>query len=116
MSRVRALRTALPVVRYQHPELPSLDEVAPYYALAEEAAWYSNGGPCATMLADRLADYVGGGVHCLPVANCTLGLMVALRAAAAEPDAGRPLVVTPSFTFAATACAIVWAGFEPLFV
>jgi dTDP-4-amino-4,6-dideoxygalactose transaminase len=103
-------------VRFQQPELPSLQDIAPYYALSEEAAWYSNGGPCATLLAERLADYLGGDVEAIPVGNCTVGLMVALRAHCGEPTARRPYVVVPSFTFTATACAVVWAGFEPLFV
>jgi dTDP-4-amino-4,6-dideoxygalactose transaminase len=103
-------------LRYQCPELPSLETVAPYYALAEEARWYSNGGPCATLLTERLAASLGGDAGCLLVGNCTLGLMVALRAACLDPDARRRYVVTPSFTFAATAGAIDWAGYEPLFV
>jgi len=103
-------------LRYQRPELPSLEEVARYYALAEEARFYSNGGPCHERLAARLADHVGGSVACLPVANCTLGLIVALREACGEPTAERPLIAVPSFTFTASACAIRWAGCEPLFV
>ena len=42
--------------------------------------------------------------------------MVALRAACGMPAGARRLVVTPSYTFTATACAIEWAGFEPVFV
>ncbi len=112
---VAAAPPALDPVRFQQPELPSLADVAPYYALAEEAGFYSNGGPCAQLFAERLAAYLGGGVTALPVASCTAGLMVALRAACGEPSSRRSLVVIPSFTFTATACAVVWAGFEPLF-
>ncbi len=103
------------VLRYQRPELPPLDEVARYYAVSEETRIYSNGGPCYERLAARLADYVGE-VSCVPVGNCTLGLMAALRVVCDEPVAERKLVAVPSFTFTATACAIRWAGFEPLFV
>jgi dTDP-4-amino-4,6-dideoxygalactose transaminase len=102
-------------VRFLQPEVPPLSAAADYYALAEEAAFYSNGGPCHELLRGRISQRLGG-AHVLPVANCTLGLMVALRAALGEPTGERSLVVTPSFTFTATACAIVWAGFEPLFV
>ena len=52
----------------------------------------------------------------LPVANCTVGLMASLRALCGEPRGERRQVLTPSFTFTATACAIHWAGFEPVFV
>lgn len=106
-------------VPYQRPELPSLDAIAAYYALAEEARWYSNGGPCATLLghrvAARLAAPDGSVPHVVPVANCTLGLVLALRAACGAPRPGRDRVVLPSFTFAATAAAVTWAGFTPLF-
>jgi dTDP-4-amino-4,6-dideoxygalactose transaminase len=103
-------------VRFLAPELPALTEIAQYYALSEEAAFYSNGGPCARLLAERLAEHLGGGVTVVPVANCTLGLMTALRAVCGEPSARRSRIAVPSFTFTATACAIVWAGFEPVFV
>jgi dTDP-4-amino-4,6-dideoxygalactose transaminase len=103
---------------YQRPELPAIGDIARYYALSEEARYYSNGGPCHQQLSARLKTYVGGtAASCLPVSNCTLGLIVALRAVCGEPAVGQaPLVAVPSFTFTATACAIRWAGFRPLFV
>lgn len=102
-------------VRYLRPELPPLSDVARYYALSEEARFYSNGGPCYQRLASRLSAFVGD-VSCVPVANCTLGLIVALREVCGLPSEERSLIAVPSFTFTATACAIRWAGFEPLFV
>jgi dTDP-4-amino-4,6-dideoxygalactose transaminase len=102
-------------LRYQRPELPPLNEVARYYALAEEARFYSNGGPCYERLASRLADSIGD-VSCIPVGNCTLGLIAAIRGLCGAPAGRRKLIAVPSFTFTATACAIRWAGFEPLFV
>jgi len=103
-------------IRYLRPELPSLDEVARYYALAEDARFYSNGGPCHQRLARRLAEYVGGEAWCVPVANCTLGLIAALHEVCGPAAGARKLIAVPSFTFTATACAIRWAGYEPLFV
>jgi dTDP-4-amino-4,6-dideoxygalactose transaminase len=102
-------------IRYQRPELPPIDDIARYYALSEEARFYSNGGPCHERLSSRLAEYVGD-VSVIPVGNCTLGLMAALREVCGSPDGRRNLIAVPSFTFTATACAIRWAGFEPLFV
>lgn len=102
-------------VPYQRPAPPSLDEAARYYSLAVEAGHYSNGGPCVRLLGERTADRIGD-VESIPVANCTIGLMAALRAAFGDPTPARRYVVVPSFTFSATACSIVWAGFEPLFV
>src|SRR4051812_45350543 len=102
-------------VPYQRPAPPSLDDAARYYRLAEEAGHYSNGGPCVQLLGERTAALIGD-VESIPVANCTIGLMAALRAAMGDPAPGRRHVIVPSFTFAATAGAIAWAGFEPLFV
>ena len=87
-----------------------------YYERSREAGFYSNGGPYARLLSDRLADYLGGGTFAIPVGNATVGLMVALRAACGMPPASGRLILTPSYTFTATACAIEWAGFEPVFV
>lgn len=48
--------------------------------------------------------------HVVAVASCTSGLMLTLQALGAT---GR--VVLPSFTFSASAHAVVWAGGEPIF-
>lgn len=48
--------------------------------------------------------------HVVAVASCTSGLMLTLQALGAT---GR--VVMPSFTFAASAHAVVWAGGQPFF-
>ena len=104
----------MPELRFQRPEPPPLEDVAVYYRLSQEAGFYANGGPCARLLEERLSDQLGG-ASCVTVSSGTAGLLVALRAAFGGPAPSR-VVVTPSFTFAATACAIVWAGFRPLFL
>ena len=104
------------VVRLQHPEPPAPQEIFSYYQLACDAGFYSNGGPCETMLAEHLGHYLGAGTTAIPVGNCTVGLMVALRGACGAPHGARRRIITPSYTFTATACAIAWAGFEPVFV
>src|SRR3954471_23394393 len=96
----RVTRRGGEIVRFLSPELPPLTEVARYYEASERAGLFSNGGPCFELLSSRLADYLGG-VHVLPVANCTTGLMVALRAACGEPGPGRSVVALPSYTFTA---------------
>jgi len=104
------------VLALQHPELPPPEAIFEYYELAREASFYSNGGPCATLLSERLSAYLDGYTHTHPVSNCTAGLMVALRAACGQPDGPRRRILCPSYTFTATACAIAWSGFEPVFV
>jgi dTDP-4-amino-4,6-dideoxygalactose transaminase len=103
------------VIRFQAPQIPPAREIEKYFKLAEEARWYSNRGPCHDLLVQRLERYLGPGVHCVPVANATLGLMVAIRALVGSRPPRRE-VLMPSFTFAATADAVVWAGLEPVFV
>lgn len=103
-------------VRFQAPVLPTLAEIGRYYRMSEQARWYANNGPCARLLEHRLAAAVSPKARCVLVGNCTIGLLVALRAVAGVPDGRRRYVITPSFTFVATVDAVVWAGFEPLFV
>lgn len=107
------------MIRFQRPQLPSVDAIAAYYAAAEDRRWYSNFGPCHAQLVERLQDRLGGDLHVVPVANCTLGLSLALVAAIGELGpgaAGGREVIVPSYTFAATATAIAWAGYTPMFV
>jgi dTDP-4-amino-4,6-dideoxygalactose transaminase len=103
------------VIRFQAPQVPPAREVERYFKLAEDARWYSNRGPCHELLVQRLERYLGPVVQCVPVANATLGLMVALRALVG-PHPERREVVMPSFTFAATVDAVMWAGLTPVFV
>jgi dTDP-4-amino-4,6-dideoxygalactose transaminase len=106
----------VPPIRFQAPEIPDLQDIARYFEASARARWFSNGGPCHVELVQRLETYVGGGARCVPVANATLGLMVALRALQRERAHGRPLVLLPSFTFAATVDAVLWCGLTPVFV
>ena len=102
------------MIRFQKPQLPPVSEIAAYYERSEEARWFTNRGPCHELLTDRLERRLGGGVHCVPVGNATVGLMLGLRAlVGARPR--RREVVLPSFTFAATVSAVLWAGLEPVF-
>lgn len=103
------------MIRFQAPQLPPVEAVAAYFARAEEARWYSNRGPCHELLVERLEAYLGG-VRCVPVANATLGLMLGLRALVGAGGRRRREVLMPSFTFAATINAVLWAGLEPVFV
>jgi dTDP-4-amino-4,6-dideoxygalactose transaminase len=66
-------------------------------------------GPTVRRLEARAAEYLGVR-HCVAVASCTAGLMLVLRASGLSGD-----VVLPSFTFSATAHAVVWNGLRPLF-
>jgi dTDP-4-amino-4,6-dideoxygalactose transaminase len=71
--------------------------------------WYTNHGPLAQEAELRLAEFLQvRNVVC--VSNATVGLMMAVKAL--ELDGG---VIVPSFTFPATAQALVWANARPRF-
>ena len=71
--------------------------------------WYTNQGPLTQQLEQRLQQFLGV-KHAICVSNATIGLMML-------PDAmgltGK--VILPSFTFAAAAQALSWAGLQPVF-
>ena len=66
-------------------------------------------GPYVRRLEERAAEYLGAR-HCVAVCSCTAGLMLVLRASGLSGD-----VVLPSFTFSASAHAVVWNGLRPAF-
>jgi dTDP-4-amino-4,6-dideoxygalactose transaminase len=100
------------VVPFQRPSFPDLGEVERYFHLARQAHWYSNDGPCLRLLAERLEARTGS--HCLPVASGMAALMVAIAAVGARRTGREALV--PAFTFPAGPQALVWNGYEPVFL
>lgn len=62
---------------------------------------------------EAAAAYLGVS-HCVAVASCTSGLVLTLRALR-ESFGARDEVILPSFTFHATAHAVVWNGLRPVF-
>ena len=101
----------IPILR---PKLPTADRIVPYLAEIDRSRLYSNFGPHAEALEERLAAHFGlfGGTV-TTVANATLGLTLALMAQAAPPGT---LCVMPAWTFVASANAVVLAGLTPYFV
>ena len=101
-------------VPFQRPTFPSALDIEPYFAASRAQGWYSNSGPCHELLVERSGVLLGNRTV-VPVSSGSIGLIVALRALVREPHAKRRQVVLPSFTFAATAAAVVWCGLEPVF-
>lgn len=58
---------------------------------------------------EAAAEYLGV-EHCVAVASCTAGLLLVLKALDLSGE-----VILPSFTFHATAHAVVWNGLTPVF-
>ena len=101
----QAFRDGLPLVRPSVPDIPALTQRL--QAILESGRLTN--GPVVAELEARVAERLGV-PHVVAVASCTSGLMLVLQALGAT---GR--VVMPSFTFAASAHAVVWAGGSPDF-
>lgn len=101
----QAFPDGLPLVR---PYVPGIPALASRLQSILESGQLTNGRTVAE-LEERVADLLGV-THVVGVASCTSGLMLVLQALDAT---GR--VVLPSFTFAASAHAVVWAGGSPDF-
>lgn len=90
------------------PSVPHPDRVAADVERILESGVLTN-GPYVRDLERKAAEYLDVR-HAVAVSSCTSGLMLVLRAAGLSGD-----VITPSFTFAATAHAIAWNGLRPVF-
>ena len=71
----------------------------------------TNDGPFVKLLEERVSKYTGAN-HAIAVSNATCGIEWTLRALQLPPGGE---VVVPSFTFIATAHAILAAGLTPVF-
>jgi dTDP-4-amino-4,6-dideoxygalactose transaminase len=101
-------------LRFQQPSFPSAAAIERYLAAARDERWFSNSGPCWRLLRDRLAASTS--CECVPVANATLGLIVAIAALRPRGPGRAHQALVPSFAFAASAQAAVWNGLAPVFV
>ena len=91
------------------PSLPDLDAVLPHLRRIWDSGELTNGVYVKAF--EQAVEARLPGRHVVAVSSCTQGLMLALRVLQV-----RGQVLVPSFTFAASAHAIVWAGCEPVFV
>jgi len=96
-----------PIIR---PTLPPFEEVLADLRAVWESGFLTAGENVRAL--EREVAALTGAADCVAVANCTSGLMLALKVLDLEPGE----VVVPAFTFAATAHAAVWNGHDPVFV
>lgn len=96
------------------PDLPKAEDLVPYLKRIDQSHHYTNYGPLNTEFEHRLLAQFKQEVslYVTTVANNTLGLMLALEALNL-PKGSK--VLLPSFTFIASAAAIVRAGLTPVF-
>lgn len=101
-----AFKTPLPVGQLY---FPSWERYEAAFRGIFERQYYTNQGPLTQELEAKLQEFLGVR-HAICVSNATIALMML-------PDAmgltGK--VVLPSFTFAASAQSLSWAGLEPVF-
>jgi dTDP-4-amino-4,6-dideoxygalactose transaminase len=106
----QAAPATVPVAR---PRLPQAEAILPYLQRIDDARWYSNFGPLVTELEQRLADRFARPTEVITTANATQALSLTLQAMDLAPGG---YVAMPSWTFVATAHAVIQAGLTPWFV
>jgi dTDP-4-amino-4,6-dideoxygalactose transaminase len=97
----------LPIIR---PTLPALREVVELLAPSWASGVVTTGAVVRAFEED--VERITGARHAVAVSSCTAGLMLIPQALGLARGAE---VVCPSFTFAATAQALVWNGLVPVF-
>jgi dTDP-4-amino-4,6-dideoxygalactose transaminase len=103
-----------PSVRTLIPSMPSTDELLPYLKRIDDSRWYSNFGPLNDELVTRFASYFGvSEEHLCLVGNATLGLQAVAELVSIEASTE---IEVPSFTFAASAMALISANRRIRFV
>ena len=104
-------RQAFDEMRYiVRPPRPPLDLLMEGIQRIYERGMFSNQGPEVLAFEEELAPFFEV-PHCAVFNNGTIALLILLKALHLSGE-----VILPSFTFAATAHAVVWAGLTPKFV
>lgn len=97
-------------IRFIKPVIPPVEEWAPYLAESYAVGYFTNTGPAVRVFEQRLRDRYARGRAAVTGPNATNSLVAALQTLGV-----RGKVLTPSYTFPATAHAILMAGAEPVF-
>jgi dTDP-4-amino-4,6-dideoxygalactose transaminase len=108
MTAVESPRLRVPLIK---PDLPTFDEVAGAFREVLESGRVTNFGKYVTEFEQEAGSYLGSQVASL--SSGTLGLLFGLQALGLQRG---QRVVLPSFTFMATAQAVLYAGGVPVFV
>ncbi|MBX3234778.1 MAG: DegT/DnrJ/EryC1/StrS family aminotransferase [Nitrospiraceae bacterium] len=97
----------MPIIR---PTLPPLDQLIDLIRPSWEAGTVTNGTMVKALEAEACRQT--GAAHAVAMSSCTSGLILVPRALGL-PAGGE--VIVPSFTFTATAQALLWNGLVPVF-
>jgi dTDP-4-amino-4,6-dideoxygalactose transaminase len=115
-STAPTLRSPLmaPLIPVAKPRLPLASAILPYLKEIDANHWYTNSGHLWFRFQGKLADHWGVDNNDVAlVANATLGLTLALQASGARPGS---ICLMPSWTFVASAGAVIQAGLKIHFV
>jgi dTDP-4-amino-4,6-dideoxygalactose transaminase len=104
---IAPILASVPFVR---PALPSMEKIAEALSLSFESGRVTSGALVRTF-EDEICIKTGA-IHAVAFSSATSALMVVPRALGLRP--GHEVIV-PSFTFTATAQALVWNGLIPVF-
>lgn len=107
------MKYRIPIIK---PTFPSATGVLSDYKTIQGNNWYTNFGPFEVKFRHELSHYIGHSVKVATVSNATLGLILAIKAVLGESQGQKAQVLMPAFTFAAAAEALIWCGYEPVFV
>lgn len=88
---------------------PSWDRYRHAFHGIFERQYYTNQGPLADELEERLQHFLGIR-HAICVTNATIGLMMAAQGMGLSGK-----VILPAFTFIASAQSLTWSGIKPVF-
>ncbi len=100
----------VPVLR---PQLPTAERLLPYLARIDQTRCYSNWGPLATELEQRLSERFGlPGRTVVSASSGTAALAGAILARAGRATTERPLAILPALTFVAPALALEQCGYR----
>jgi dTDP-4-amino-4,6-dideoxygalactose transaminase len=111
-SVAEAPPTSLARLQICRPYMPGTARILPYLEQIESARWYSNYGPLISQLESRLAARLDQRASVTSLCNATSGIALSLRALGAAQGS---LCILPSWTFVASAHAVVQAGLIPWF-
>lgn len=97
------------IIPFIRPALPPPEEWLPFLEQSYRSRFFSNGGPCVQQLESEIGERIGSERHVVATASGTAGLVATLHAMEI-----RGPVIVPSFTFPATAQAVLAAGCRPV--
>ena len=99
------------------PLLPDTVQLVPYLKRIDSTRIYSNHGPLAAELEQRLGARLGlAGEQFISAASGTAALVAGILAAAGRATPERPYALCPAYTFVGTASALQQCGYTPWLV